>query len=427
MGWYARAQQLEGPFYYRIHPKGDISKILNSGLYSYSPAEGPGSYVDHPDMERWPDQDAFTDPQTYRFYVADSEWEVTGDRFRIRIPAKYIEDRLIEDHLGDYYIDTGFSSELILTPDQFEIDLGHNQWVRADRVYDKIMERYWRAQYKPPGFYGNRFLEEEDEDWGKEDENYEHASFFWGLVKQSQTDDWRLQRFMSPEEWEKLQELKSEYARVVDQWIQLQDRDPSSQDIIWKKRLDMATHQMKNLDKQLSKIRGPAEARSRLDLEQAQKQEQEEKEQTARNFNRAPKMGRKLEKDARELFGTTENPYLAGFIFTNGDMLSMSYDSRMRDMDHREIGEVMLQYDLDTGTEGMRQFMLATNAIRMSVRQRYAVFDIPSRPTRAQMRRMIQIIENTSDFNVTYEGKGYVFYPDDLEEFMELLGYGEYY
>jgi len=417
MGWYTRAQRLEGPFYYRVHPKGDISSVLNSGLYSYSPAEGPGAYTDHPEMEKWPDQDTFSDEQTYRFYVADSEWEVPADRFRVRIPAEFIENRLDKDSLGDYYIDTGSDSELIVTPDQYEIDMGGGQWVRADQIRDRVMERYWRSQSKPPGYYGNKLYPEDEED---EDL---YASAVRCVVKQAQTNDVMLERYMSREDWKRLQSLKAEYARVVDVWIDLVNREKSGQSSTWKRKLDEVTKQMKELDRQLSNVRRDPEAKAKQDIKKDIQRDRDQKLQTEINYKRVSKMGNLLEDDARKHFGLTDNPQLGGFIFEDGAMLSLSYDGRMRDMDHREIGEIMLKHGLDTGTDGMKQFMQATNAVRLNFNQRYAGFDFPGKPTRAQMRIILEIIKDVSDFNVTYGGESYSFYPDELEEFFDLVGY----
>lgn len=163
MNWYSKSQfgkeaeHLSGRYYYRVHPKAKIHEVLTGGLWSYSPGDHPGAYSDRPEMERWPDQEP-EDAQSYRFYVAKNEWETSGDRFRIRIPAEYIEDRLVKDHLGDYYIDTGSDSEQILEPWQYDVDIGAGQWRRADMVGSKTMGSKWREMYaKPPGFYNNLY------------------------------------------------------------------------------------------------------------------------------------------------------------------------------------------------------------------------------------------------------------------------------
>lgn len=148
----------EGRYYYRVHPKADLLNIIRNGLYSYSPGDGPGAFIDRPDMERWPDQDMDRDePQTCRLYVADSKWEIGPDRFYIRIPVENISSRLEKDSLGDYFIDTGTNRKLILKPDQFDIDIGDKKWLRADMAGD-LPALYWKkAYYKKPGFYGNRY------------------------------------------------------------------------------------------------------------------------------------------------------------------------------------------------------------------------------------------------------------------------------
>lgn len=158
------AHTRSGKYFYRVHPKGDIINILKSGLYSISPANMPGSFVDRPDLGRWPDQE-IEDPQTSRLYVADSKWSIewNQDRFRIRIPAELIEDKLERDHLGDYYLDTGESEELILKPNQFDIYIG-GRWTRADLV-DPIMKKYWHKKYyQPAGHYGYTWHEPDEFD-----------------------------------------------------------------------------------------------------------------------------------------------------------------------------------------------------------------------------------------------------------------------
>ena len=152
-----------GGYFYRVHPKGKIGDVIKYGLWSYSPSDGPGAYVDVPEMERWPDQDE-NDPQTYRFYVATSEWKVPNDRFQIRIPKSNLDSfHLIKCHLGDYYIDTGNDSEQILEPNQYDIKIG-GRWIRADMT-NQIMIKHWtRAYHKPSGFHGNKFYPDDEED-----------------------------------------------------------------------------------------------------------------------------------------------------------------------------------------------------------------------------------------------------------------------
>ena len=59
---------------------------------------------------------------------------------------------------------------------------------------------------------------------------------------------------------------------------------------------------------------------------------------------------------AIETFGMTTSLNLAGYILTDGTMLKLSYTGHMRDIDHREIEEV-LQLDTDNKSDAMIQFI----------------------------------------------------------------------
>lgn len=150
------AHNREGRYYYRAHPKGDIRRLLNEGIDSVNPGNTPGSYVDAPEMERWPDQEP-EDSQSSRMYVSTSVWPHREDRVHVRIPASHIEDRLEgPDRLGDYYVDTGENEDNVLEPHQYDVHIG-GRWTRADMA-DKIMQKHWQAMYhKPTGHYGNKF------------------------------------------------------------------------------------------------------------------------------------------------------------------------------------------------------------------------------------------------------------------------------
>jgi hypothetical protein len=169
------AHNPSGEYMYRVHPKGDIHRVLKDGLYSYSPADGPGAPVDFPEYDRWPGQDVETDPQTSRLYLADKQWDIDTweqedsrwhDRFRIRIPKHHVEGRMEPDDQmgdGDHFIDTGEGNEQLLEPHQYDIDMGRGQWVRGDHAQD-IMAKSWHHLYhKGPGSMGYRIYPEEDE------------------------------------------------------------------------------------------------------------------------------------------------------------------------------------------------------------------------------------------------------------------------
>ena len=57
------------------------------------------------------------------------------------------------------------------------------------------------------------------------------------------------------------------------------------------------------------------------------------------------------ENKARQYFGVTDNPSLAGFILTNGEMLNFSECGFQRDYDHIEIGYLLMDCMEDARVE----------------------------------------------------------------------------
>ena len=57
---------------------------------------------------------------------------------------------------------------------------------------------------------------------------------------------------------------------------------------------------------------------------------------------------------AKDTFGTTKDLSLCGYILTDGSLLKMSYMGLQRDMDHREIRDIM---DTDDGSDAMITFI----------------------------------------------------------------------
>lgn len=154
-------------YLYRVEPKGNIWNVIRSGLYTYHPSQMPGSFIDDPDVNTWPDQEH--GEGSYRLYFAHDMWDLDPNRFRIRVPYDLVANRL-ESDAPDFYIDTGNSSEQIVTPSQLDIDMGQDQWIRGDYAQDILGKKQlnlWENMYKQDaGHYKNRFQEPiEDEEY----------------------------------------------------------------------------------------------------------------------------------------------------------------------------------------------------------------------------------------------------------------------
>lgn len=111
---------------------------------------------------------------------------------------------------------------------------------------------------------------------------------------------------------------------------------------------------------------------------------------------------------AVKYFGTTENPYEAGFVMSDGEMLDLSGkndggSAGLRQRDHREVSSLVFEAgyprrkeDDGTATPAMFLFMRETGAIRFS-RHRYgphdregnggdAMIQVEKKPTVAQVQ-----------------------------------------
>jgi len=97
-----------------------------------------------------------------------------------------------------------------------------------------------------------------------------------------------------------------------------------------------------------------------------QTQVRADRAQEAQARRRAKKLdGRTYEAAARTMFGITEDPYLAGYILADGDLLDLSGGQRERVIDHREVARA--HPDALGGQDGMEEFMAKTGAIRIGV------------------------------------------------------------
>lgn len=100
----------------------------------------------------------------------------------------------------------------------------------------------------------------------------------------------------------------------------------------------------------------------------------------------SPKQIKKDNQKAKEYFGITTVPALAGYLLTDGDMLLFSYEGYKRDMDHREISNV-ISTDDDDSTRAMYQFINYGN-----IRLQHNGFSLSRRPTRDQKQILHQMI-----------------------------------
>ena len=89
---------------------------------------------------------------------------------------------------------------------------------------------------------------------------------------------------------------------------------------------------------------------------------------------------------AKNYFGTTTNFNLAGYILTDGTMLCFSQEGYFRDMDHRDIKDV-IEVDSEGYSAALIQFMNYGN-IRITANG----LDIAKRPTPAQYRTISSLI-----------------------------------
>ena len=88
-----------------------------------------------------------------------------------------------------------------------------------------------------------------------------------------------------------------------------------------------------------------------------------------------------LEK-AKNRFGTTSNMGITGYILNDGSALRLSYDGFTRNMDHREIIDVM-EDEYDSNTKAMIEFMNYGNIRVMS-----NGIDITRPPNRLQIEKL---------------------------------------
>ena len=105
----------------------------------------------------------------------------------------------------------------------------------------------------------------------------------------------------------------------------------------------------------------------------------------------------KYNQKAKEKFGTTNDPKLAGYILTDGTLLRMSYDGYQRNIDHREIKDVLNINNSNSTSDAMIQFINFGN-IRLNERN----FEISQPPNDMQKPWIAAIIHKARNSDYQY-------------------------
>lgn len=102
---------------------------------------------------------------------------------------------------------------------------------------------------------------------------------------------------------------------------------------------------------------------------------------------------------AKEHFGTTQRLSLAGYILTDGTLLKLSYDNWIRDIDHREIKDVL---DVDTSNDASAAMVYFINC--GNIRLMEGCFEISRPLTDKQKPVVAQVIKKArnSDYQYMY-------------------------
>ena len=176
----------------------------------------------------------------------------------------------------------------------------------------------------------------------------------------------------------------------------------------WKGKFEELKTKLTNFKNRLDELRGPALKSLREDAARDARSEKDEEEISAEILYKAKNNSRFQMgvENSVDNWPRTYDYRTAGFIMQDGDMLDFSYDGSSRGMDHREITRDI--DELESGTDGMRQFQHATGAIRLHAFGRGVSFDWVKKPTRKQQRVMEGISGKVSyirifDGNETYD------------------------
>lgn len=100
---------------------------------------------------------------------------------------------------------------------------------------------------------------------------------------------------------------------------------------------------------------------------------------------------------AKKHFGTTERLSLAGYILTDGTLLKLSYDNWIRDIDHREIRDVL---DVDTSDDASAAMICFINYGNVRLMDR--CFELSQPLTTKQRPVIAQVIRKARNSDYTY-------------------------
>jgi len=100
---------------------------------------------------------------------------------------------------------------------------------------------------------------------------------------------------------------------------------------------------------------------------------------------------------AKERFGTTDRLSLAGYILSDGSLLKMSYDNWCRDIDHREIREIL---DVDTSDDASAAMIYFINFGNVRLQERS--FEISKPLTEKQKPWIAKLIRKQQTSDYTY-------------------------
>ena len=109
---------------------------------------------------------------------------------------------------------------------------------------------------------------------------------------------------------------------------------------------------------------------------------------------------RDLLTEAIKEFGTTENPWVAGFILPDGRLLDLGQGQSQRVVDHRAVARWIGHDGTSYGsrTEAMNAWMRATGALRLSYHQDGFVVDAESPLTPAQRQTISSLMRSRPEW-----------------------------
>ena len=234
-----------------------------------------------------------------------------------------------------------------------------------------------------------------------------------------------LLQYIPQEQRERYRYIKSRINDLVQGYVEiLGDKDPEHQFSNENKTQDILG-ELHKLEAELKVMEAEPQRIIEDQRKRASQERLVEEEKTKRRYKTVIKLGPKLEDYARRHFPVTDDPLLAGYMLRDGDMLAFSYNGTQRDVDHRYINTAFPpKTDIDGGTDGMKQFMLATGAIRMIISQDgRSSFDVDTKPTRVQVSKILEIVKNRDETVINFKGDERYFSRYEIEDMSEFLGY----